>query len=52
MYYWKKKEARDLFSGSGVQFPEVDMQDGLIPSVLNNDSHVNINFMLPVAAVL
>ena len=49
VYYWKKTEARDLFSGSGVQFPGVDVQDGLIYSILNNDSHVNINFMLPVA---
>ena len=52
MYYWKKKEARDLFAQSGVQFPGVDVQDGLIHSILNNDSPVNINFMLPVAAVL
>ena len=49
MYYWKKKEARDLFESAGVQFPGGSMQDGLIYSILNNDSHVNINFMLPVA---
>ena len=49
VYYWKKKEARDLFDMAGVQFPGVTMQDGLIYSILNNDSHVNINFMLPVA---
>ena len=52
VYYWKKKEARDLFESAGVQFPGGSMQDGLIHSILNNDSHVNINFMLPVAAVL
>ena len=34
VYYWKKKEARNLFSGSGVQFPGVDVQDGLIHSIL------------------
>lgn len=45
MYYWKKKEARDLFSGSGVQFPEVDMQDGLLHTILKNDSPVNKKFM-------
>ena len=49
VYYWKKKEARDLFESAGVQFPGGSMQDGLIHSILNNDSHVNINFMLPVA---
>lgn len=49
VYYWKKKEARDLFESAGVQFPGGSMQDGLIYSILNNDSHVNINFMLPVA---
>ena len=52
VYYWKKKEAHDLFESAGVQFPGGSMQDGLIHSILNNDSHVNINFMLPVAAVL
>ena len=45
VYYWKKKEARDLFSGSGVQFPGVDVQDGLIHSILKNDSPVNKKFM-------
>ena len=45
VYYWKKKEARDLFSGSGVQFPGVDVQDGLIHSILKNDSTVNKKFM-------
>ena len=49
VYYWKKKEARDLFESAGVQFPGGSMQDGLIHSILNNDSHVNTNFMLPVA---
>ena len=52
VYYWKKTEARDLFDAAGVQFPGVTMQDGLIHSILKNDSPVNINFMLPVAAVL
>lgn len=52
VYYWKKTEARDLFAESGVQFPGGAMQDGLIHSILKNDSPVNINFMLPVAAVL
>ena len=52
VYYWKNKEARDLFESAGVQFPGGSMQDGLIHSILKNDSPVNINFMLPVAAVL
>ena len=52
VYYWKKNEARDLFESAGVQFPGGSMQDGLIQSILNKDSHVNIKFMLPVAAVL
>ena len=52
VYYWKKTEARNLFESAGVQFPGGSMQDGLIHTILNNDAHVNINFMLPVAAVL
>lgn len=45
VYYWKKKEARDLFAQSGVQFPGGAMQDGLIHSILKNDSPVNRKFM-------
>ena len=45
MYYWKKNEARDLFESAGVQFPGGSMQDGLIHSILNNDSPVNRKFM-------
>ena len=45
MYYWKKKEARDLFDMAGVQFPGVTMQDGLIHSILKNDSPVNRKFV-------
>ena len=45
VYYWKKKEARDLFDMAGVQFPGVTMQDGLIHSILKNDSPVNRKFV-------
>ena len=45
VYYWKKKEARDLFESAGVQFPGGSMQDGLIHSILKNDSPVNRKFM-------
>ena len=45
VYYWKKTEARNLFDAAGVQFPGVTMQDGLIPSILNNDSPVNRKFV-------
>ena len=45
VYYWKKTEARDLFDMAGVQFPGVTMQDGLIHSILKNDSPVNRKFM-------
>ena len=45
MYYWKKTEARDLFDAAGVQFPGVTMQDGLIHSILKNDSPVNRKFV-------
>lgn len=45
VYYWKKKEARDLFESAGVQFPGGSMQDGLIHSILKNDSPVNRKFV-------
>ena len=45
VYYWIKTEARNLFDAAGVQFPGVTMQDGLIHSILNNDSPVNRKFM-------
>ena len=45
VYYWKNKEARDLFESAGVQFPGGSMQDGLIHSILKNDSPVNRKFM-------
>ena len=45
MYYWKKTEARNLLAESGVQFPGGAMQDGLIHSILNNDSPVNRKFV-------
>ena len=45
VYYWKKKEARNLFAESGVQFPGGAMQDDLIHSLLNNDSPVNRKFV-------
>ena len=45
VYYWKKSEARSLFSGSGVQFPGVDIQDGLIHSIFDAGSPVNRKFM-------
>ena len=45
VYYWKKKEARDLFAQSGVQFPGGAMQDDLIHSILKNDSPVNRKFV-------
>ena len=44
VYYWKKKEARDLFAQSGVQFPGGAMQDGLSCSILVADNPVNGNF--------
>ena len=45
VYYWKKTEARDLFESAGVQFPGGSMQDGLIHSILKNDSPVNRKFV-------
>ena len=45
VYYWKKKEARNLFAESGVQFPGGAMQDGLIHSILKNDSPVNRKYL-------
>ena len=45
VYYWKKTEARDLFESAGVQFPGGSMQDGLIRSILKNDSPVNRKFV-------
>lgn len=45
VYYWKKSEARSLFSGSGVQFPGVDIQDGLIHSIFDAGSPVNRKFV-------
>ena len=45
VYYWKKTEARNLFDAAGVQFPGVTMQDGLIHSILKNDSPVNRKFV-------
>ena len=44
VYYWKKKEARNLFAESGVQFPGGAMQDGLSSSILVADNPVNGNF--------
>ena len=45
VYYWKKKEARDLFESAGVQFPGSAVQDGLIHSILKKDSPVNRKFV-------
>ena len=45
VYYWKKSEARSLFSGSGVQFPGVDIQDGLIHSICDAGFHVNRKYL-------
>ena len=44
VYYWKKKEARDLFESAGVQFPGSAVQDGLSCSILVADNPVNGNF--------
>ena len=45
VYYWKKTEARDLFESAGVQFPGVDIQDGLIHSIFDAGSPVNRKFV-------
>ena len=45
VYYWKKNEAQNLYARAGVQFPGSAVQDGLIHSILNNDSPVNRKFM-------
>lgn len=45
VYYWKKSEARSLFDASGVQFPGVSMQDGLIHSIYDAGSTVNRKYL-------
>lgn len=45
VYYWNKTEARSLFEGAGVQFPEVSIQDGLIHSIFDAGSPVKAQFM-------
>ena len=45
VYYWKKNEAQNLYARAGVQFPGSAVQDGLIHSILKNDSPVNRKFM-------
>ena len=45
VYYWKKSEARSLFAETGVQFPGGAIQDGLIHSILKNDSPVNRKYL-------
>ena len=45
VYYWKKNEAQNLYARAGVQFPGSAVQDGLIHSILNNDSPVNRKFV-------
>lgn len=45
VYYWKKNEAQNLYAQAGVQFPGSAVQDGLIHSILKNDSPVNRKFM-------
>ncbi len=41
IYYWKKSEARSLFSGAGLQLPGSSVQDGLIHSIFDAGSDVN-----------
>jgi hypothetical protein len=45
VYYWKKNEAQNLYARAGVQFPGSAVQDGLIHSILKNDSPVNRKFV-------
>lgn len=45
VYYWKKTEARDLFEGAGVQFSGSSIQDGLVHSIYDAGSPVNVKFM-------
>lgn len=45
VYYWKKSEARDLYSVAGVQFPRDSVQDGLNHSIFDAGSPVNRKFI-------
>lgn len=44
VYFLKKSEARSLFDESGVQFPGVAIQDGLIHSIFDAGAKVNRKF--------
>lgn len=44
VYFLKKSEARSLFDESGVQFPGVAIQDGLIHSIFDAGAKVNREF--------
>ena len=45
VYYWNKTEARNLYERAGVQFSGRSIQDGLIHSIHDAGSPVNVKYL-------